>query len=195
MRYLDTLSELAAPAVAEWQANQRLRQGGMAICAILLLYSFLVLSDSAAAQMEDMQGLQARHDRIAGLESQQFWLQRAQEGEQLLTQLRASFPVAGSAGRAEAEVRGVLSGALQRAEAGRLKLDMDPAEQVGDSNLWKVSAGINGLANGDQLRSLLRDIESGPGNVQIAELRLVRGKNAVKIRVEISLEAYFQRSG
>jgi hypothetical protein len=194
MKVMDDVAALWPSLASEWQGNPRLRQGGVAICGILFLYVVLVLSDAASEQVRVMQDLQVRYDRVAGLNEQQFWLDRAIEGEAQLAELQASFPAANSTGRAEAEVRGILSEAVKRAENPRLTLKINAAEQVGDSNMWKVTANISGLANGDQVRSLLKDVESGTSYMRISGLRLVRGKNAVRIRLEMDIAAYFQRS-
>lgn len=181
------------PLQQEWNANQRLRLGLVAICGILMLYLLLVLVDAVADSSREHEELLERYQRLATLYSQDEWIDRADQAAVMLRTMEGRFPVAATSGRAEADVRELLNGAVQRAGASRLSLLFNPGEPVPNSDLWKVSATINGIANGDQLRALLNDIEAAPGHVRLKGLRLVRGKNAVRIRANLDVEVFFRR--
>jgi hypothetical protein len=180
---------------SEWDANPRLRRGLLAIWGLLLLYLALVLSDLAGERRDDLLQLRKRLDRLEAIESQQYWLDRAQRSEAALAELRASFPATPSSGRAEAEVKSMLEAAVREADRRKLRLSMLPAEPIQDGELWVVAGSVMGVVDGQTARDFVAALETRANFLRFRRLKLLRGKTPKKVRVEVEVEAFYKQAG
>ncbi|MDZ4379566.1 MAG: hypothetical protein U0973_15635, partial [Xanthomonadaceae bacterium] len=99
------LQSLLTQVRSEFQANARLRWGGLLILAIVVLYLLLVLSDVRAQMQRDYVQQVQRLDKITSLAGQDEWLQRAEQARELRDALQAQIPGVATLGLAQASVQ------------------------------------------------------------------------------------------
>ncbi len=179
----------------EWDSNQRLRLGLLAIWALFLLYLALVLSDEATAARGELSEMNQRLERLQSIHAQQYWLERAEQGEAALAELQSSFPEVSSSGRAEAQVRSMVEAAIKRTGNRKLRLNMQDARPLRDGQMWQVNAAVSGVVPGEVARDLLVDLETGAQHGRVQRLNLIRGNTAKKVRIDVELEYLFRAAG
>lgn len=170
------LQTLASQVRAEFQANPRLRWGGLLIVAIMVFYLLLVLFDvRALMQREYVQQVQ-RLDKISSLAGQDEWLQRAEQARALHDALQAQLPSVATLGLAQASVQSFARDMI--ASSGKpLRVQSETAAEVGrGSGIWRVPVVLSGALAPDATLQLIRRIEMQP-NLIVIEQAMVLNRN------------------
>lgn len=183
------LTTLLAQARAEFQANARLRWGGLLIAAIVVFYLWLVLSDvRAEMQREYVQQVQ-RLDKITSLAGQDEWLQRAEQARVLRDALQAQIPSVDTLGLAQASVQS-LARDLISASGKQLRVQAETATEVGrGSGIWRVPVVISGGMAPAAALQLIQRIENQP-NLVVIEQAIVINRNTGTLT--LTMAAFFR---
>lgn len=183
------LQSLATQLRAEFQANARLRWGGLLIVAIVVFYLLLVLSDvRAEMQREYVQQVQ-RLDKITSLAGQDEWPQRAEQARELRAALQAQIPSVDTLGLAQASVQSLARDLI--ATSGKpLRVQGETATEVGrGSGIWRVPVVISGGMAPAAALQLIQRIESQP-NLVVIEQAIVINRNAGVLT--LTMAAFFR---
>lgn len=171
------LATLLAQVRAEFQANARLRWGGLLIASIMVFYLWLVLSDLRTQMQADYVQLVQRRDKITSLAGQEEWLQRAEQARVLRDALQAQIPSVETLGLAQASVQS-LARDLISASGKQLRVQAETATEVGrGSGIWRVPVVISGGMAPAAALQLIQRIESQP-NLVVVEQAIVINRNA-----------------
>lgn len=153
------LQSLLTQVRSEFQANARLRWGGLLILAIVVLYLLLVLSDVRAQMQRDYVQQVQRLDKITSLAGQDEWLQRAEQARLLRDALQAQIPTVATLGLAQASVQS-LARDLIAASGKPLRVQVETATEVGrGSGIWRTPVVISGGLSPDRALQMIRKIE------------------------------------
>lgn len=183
------LATLLAQVRAEFQANARLRWGGLLIAAIMLFYLWLVLSDLRTQMQGDYVQLVQRRDKITSLAGQEEWLQRAEQARVLRDALQAQIPSVETLGLAQASVQS-LARDLISASGKQLRVQAETATEVGrGSGIWRVPVVISGGMAPAAALQLIQRIESQP-NLVVVEQAIVINRNAGVLT--LTMAAFFR---
>ncbi len=183
------LATLLAQVRAEFQANARLRWGGLLIAAITVFYLWLVLSDLRTQMQADYVQLVQRRDKITSLAGQDEWLQRAEQARVLRDALQAQIPSVETLGLAQASVQS-LARDLISASGKPLRVQAETATEVGrDSGIWRVPVVISGGMAPAAALQLIQRIESQP-NLVVVEQAIVINRNAGVLT--LTMAAFFR---
>lgn len=175
----------------EWRANRRLRFGGIAIVAILVLYSLLVLNDWRHALAQEYQDRTLHLYKIAALAKQSQWPARAQEARNIRQALEAQIPGAATIGLAQAEVQTGLNQILRDSGQGIVTESRPPTLVDAKNGVWKIPVTVRGTMSSRTLVEVLRRLESGDRLVVIEEANL---DNQRVMTVTVTV-AFFYRIG
>ncbi len=183
------LTTLLAQARAEFQANARLRWGGLLIAAIMVFYLWLVLADvRAEMQREYVQQVQ-RLDKITSLAGQDEWLQRAEQARVLRDALQAQIPSVDTLGLAQASVQS-LARDLISASGKPLRVQAETATEVGrGSGIWRVPVVVSGGMAPAAALQLIQRIENQPNLVVIEQAIVINRNEGV---LTLTMAAFFR---
>lgn len=180
---------LLAQARAEFQANARLRWGGVLIVAIMVFYLWLVLSDLRAQMQRDYVQQVQRLDKITSLSGQDEWLQRAQQASTLRQALQAQIPTVATLGLAQASVQSIARD-LITASGKPLRVQAETATEIGSgSGIWRVPVVISGALAPDAALQLIRNIERQQNLVVVDQMILLNRPGAP---FSVTMTAYFR---
>lgn len=172
--------------------NRRLRIGGVAIAAILVLYGFLVLrdwrSDLHDRYVERRQYLR----KVRALAGQNEWPVHALEAARVRKALEAQIPEAGSQGLAQA---GALTWARQLAavHGAAVQVQSQSAQAVdGSPGLWRVPVTLSGSLPPRAVLNLMQQIEKRPALSVIEQSLLLNRENKT---FELTVVSYVRIAG
>jgi len=175
----------------EWQQNPRLRLGGWLILAIVLLYTFLCLSDWEQTLRNDYHELTGRLGRLELLARQKEWTERADAARAVAVQMEGRFWKANSRGMAHAKVQTWIDNILRKTNIRDVRIQTEPAgDMVGYDGVWQVAARIEGYFEPRKLTELLRIVETHKQIMNIEQLHAVA--NNRQPRFILLIKAYFQ---
>lgn len=164
-------------ARGQFAANPRLRWGGLAIAAILVLYVWLLLSDWQAALARDYRQERQRLEKILSLAGQGHWLARAEAAGELRRVLEAEIPVIQTLGLAQASVQSwardlsVAFGDGFRIQAG------EATRAAAGEDLWRVPVTLSGSLDPRQAVQLMQRIESQANLATIEQALILNRSN------------------
>lgn len=157
------MSWLDAPALrglrAEWQGNQRLRWGVLAIALILAAYLFLVLVDwKASLQAQYLQRAEYLY-KVRTLSGQGVWVERAQAARRMHDALLAQVPTVATVGLAQASVQS-WARELVAATGGEVRVEARAPQAVdGQPGIWRVPIVLSGSLAPSQVVQLMQRID------------------------------------
>jgi hypothetical protein len=174
----------------QWRDNRRLRLAVLAACAILGLHGVLTLADTRDALGADI----ARDaDLLARLEQasrDQAWPDRAIAAHGLLHDAREAIPVAGSEGRARAELQSWLSRQGSAAGMADVRVRVQDVVAVeGHPDLQQVIARLDGTLPKSQLGALLDAMGAALPWIQVERLSVSEGEPAA---VALVVRGYYR---
>ncbi|MDP1698537.1 MAG: hypothetical protein Q8L45_12275 [Xanthomonadaceae bacterium] len=183
------LQSLLTQVRSEFQANARLRWGGLLILAIVVLYLLLVLSDVRAQMQRDYVQQVQRLDKITSLAGQDEWLQRAEQARELRDALQAQIPGVATLGLAQASVQS-LARDLITSSGKPLRVQAETATEMGrGSGIWRVPVSISGGVSPAAALQLIQRIENQP-NLVVIEQAIVINRNAGVLT--LTMAAFFR---
>ncbi len=152
--------------------NRRLQMGMMFIVLLIAMYGIGGLSSMRARisseYVQDMQRL----ERVRHIAREKGWDKRAEDAQQLLTQLQAQIPQSDSVGLAQATFQGWLRGAAIATDP-KLDIHMGTPQQVSDgSDYWEIPAQLAGSLPRSRALEIVRKIESRGDLAVIRRIRL-----------------------
>lgn len=163
-------------ARGQFAGNPRLRWGGLAIAAILVLYVWLLLTDWQAALARDYRQERQRLEKILSLAGQDQWLARAEAAGELRRVLEAEIPGVQTLGLAQASVQSwardlsVAFGDGFRIQAG------EATRAAASGDLWRIPVTLSGSLDPRQVVQLMQRIES-QANLATIEQALILNRN------------------
>lgn len=177
---------------AEWQANPRLRYGGMVIVAILGVQGLLMLSDRIE---KDVTAYKGDTDMLARLESvrkETWWPERAKKTQDTLADVTDRIPQVAGKGMAQAQSQAWLTqlAADQKLEEPRVKVE-DTVEVDGYPDLWQVVARVEGKLPENGQQAFVQALADALPWIQVERLEIPEGSAP---RVVATLRSYYRKA-
>lgn len=185
-----TVSTRWHSALSEWNANPRLRWGGLAILVIGFLYASVLLLDWRSALLQEYRERSLQLYKVAALAGQDQWLLRAESVKTVQKALRSEIPEASSLGLAQAEAQTTVR-QITNAFGPRLSADPRPPAQVpGQPGLWRLPVAIRGPVTQPQLASILWRIEGSDRLIVVDDLTITFVKRMPSVAMTVT--AYYR---
>lgn len=174
----------------EIRANVRLRLGLWAVLGILLLQSFLLISDARAAAREESARISKRISSMGAITEDVDWSARADEASSLLLALEQTLRKSTSQGLARAEFESWLLGEAEVAGISGLRADTGDLASLSDAEgYWAVTAELKGSFSPPALYRLLESIES---HEKLTVVTALAADASGSGRVVISVQGYYR---
>ena len=174
----------------EWNANPRLRWGGLAILVIAFFSLCLLMADWRESLQETYRQRSLQLYKVAALSGQDQWLLRAEGVKTVQKALQAEIPGATSIGLAQAEAQATVRQILN-AFGPKLSADPRPPAQVpGQPGLWRLPVTIRGAISQPQLASILWRIEGSDRLIVIDDLSITFVQRMPSIAMTVT--AYYR---
>ena len=149
----------------ELRQNQRLRVGSGLIVIILIIYMMLGLNDYYYRLQQDYYNAVTQLTQLQTVVTQKFWLDRAAQTQQSLTEFEARLWQANTKGLAQATFQKWFNDQVNLAKINNTRLTVDPAIKVEQpAYLWQVTLQLEGQFEAKKLHNLLLAIAQ---NIQI----------------------------
>lgn len=173
-------------------ANPRLAWGLWCIGLLALFYANLLLSDQRTLLRSDLNSLYLQQQDAVDLSKNADWSQRLSQAEQALKQQASRFGQAESAALARAEVQAALGRQLKQhhIERGRVEVSAAPAVNA-DTGLVALQVQLTGQAKGDQLLTLLAEIEQGQPYYRVDSLTTTRSPRSQHLNLTLLATVWY----
>lgn len=174
----------------ELRSNARLRIGMGVIIVILASYCALLIDEYRQKLQTEHQTLVKRLAQLESVTQQTQWTQRASDTRALLVQLEDKLWRANSKGLAQANLQAWLDSQMKAAAITETRLTMESTvDSTKYTNVWQVTAQINGNFTATSLDALLLAFAKNPQWVIVDRLEIYRTKPAKFLLV---VTAFFQ---
>ena len=171
----------------EWQSSPLLRWGALGVVLILAVYVWLVLGDVNRELEQELAGNQGQQRRLASMQDENFWPERAQQVRNMRVQLESQFWQADTKGLAQANLQSWLDRLLRRMSVTNMKMQIeDPVDVEALESIWQVDVLIEGALEPARLLELLNEIETS------SQLTVVNSLDYEKQRFKIRLRTFVQ---
>lgn len=176
----------------EWQANPRLRYGGMVIALILGVQGLLMLSDRIDKHVTAYKGDTEMLARLESLRKETWWPARAKKIGETLEAVTGRIPEVAGKGMAQAESQAWLTrlAAEQKLEEPRVKVE-DTVEVDGYPDLWQVVSRVEGKLPENGQEAFVRALAEAMPWIQVERLDIPEGSAP---RIGATLRSYYRKT-
>ena len=177
----------------EWRANRRLRLAGMAALAFVGIHLLLAMGDQRQALAEHYGRDVELQARLAGMQEQKDWPERAEQAVAGLAEMRAKVPAVTGAGLAQAEMQAWLTAlaASNGLSDSRVKVE-DTLNVRGYPDMWQVMARLDGKLPQYGQAGFLRELSEALPWIQAERLEIDEADPA---RVVLVVRGYYRQAG
>lgn len=190
---LTSLQQQWQQSRAQLAANPRLAWGLWCILLLALLYTNLLLSDQRSQLTTQLVGLHLEQQDAAQLNQGISWAEREQQTQQALKEQANRFGQADSESLARAEVQAKLGELARQNGVERSRVEVSAAPQAdADSSLVPLQVQLNGRLTGDQLLTLLAELEQNTPYYRIESLVTTQGPRSNTLNLDLLATVWYR---